>query len=278
MRASLFTVAAAKPLPLGESLPREGLPFWAFYLLLSIILLLIIFIFLRDKDLRRRMSAFLSRARRKMIRLRLSHKLKREKRKCEDLRKDLGKKIWSEGLQIEGTAEIREQLKTHDEEKATLRKTWEDICSRIESLTKEAEAEKARAGGLIEERKETVRRLEDTLRAAATLPKEESGRPPESEESLRLKAILGEIRAIEGEAAKTADRFASNIKDLEKERDLVQKKIIDLRRRTEPLFERLGRAADENRPSHKDLGIIYFQLDSIHKSIREIQEKIEKLR
>ncbi len=31
---------------------REGLPYWAFWLLLCIIILLLFFIFLRDKDLR----------------------------------------------------------------------------------------------------------------------------------------------------------------------------------------------------------------------------------
>lgn len=261
-----------------ESISREGLPFWAFYLLLSIILLLLIFIFLRDKDLRRRLSAFLSRAKRKMIRFRLSLKLKREKHACADLRKDLGKKIWSEGLQIEGTDDIREQLKTRDAEKTALQKTWQDLCSRIESLTKQAESERARAGGLIEERKAAVREFEEKLRAEAALPKEAPGEPGESEDSLRLKNVLGEIRVIQEEAAKTAGGFAANIKELEKERDLIQKKIIELRRRTEPLFESLGRAADKTRPPFKDLGVIYFQLDSVHGSIQELQHKIDKLR
>ncbi|MDW7761185.1 MAG: hypothetical protein SCM96_11180 [Acidobacteriota bacterium] len=261
-----------------DSISKEGLPFWAFYLLLSIILLLLIFIFLRDKDLRRRLSAFLSRARRKMIRFRLSLKIKREKHACADLRKDLGKKIWAEGLPIEGTADIREQLKAYDAEKSLLQSTWQETCSRIESLTKEAEAERTRAGGLIEERKTAIRELEEKIRATAAAAKKESGDPGESEESLRLKTILGEIRVIQDEAEKTAGGFAANIKELEKERDRIQKNIIDLRRRTKPLFESLGRAADKTRPAFKDLGVIYFQLDSVHNAIRELQQKIDKLR
>lgn len=271
-------VTAPSARMIEETISREGLPFWAFYLLLSIILLLLIFIFLRDKDLRRRLSAFLSRARRKMIRFRLSLKMKREKHACADLRKDLGKKIWAEGLPVEGTADIREQLKSYDEEKTDLQKIWEETRSRIESLIKEAEAERARADGLIEERKAAVRELEEKMRTEAAGAKKESGDPGESEESLRLKTILGEIRVIQSEAEKTAGGFAANIREHEKERDRIQKKIIDLRRRTEPLFESLGRAADKTRPSFKDLGVIYFQLDSVHNTIKELQQKIDKLR
>ena len=55
----------------------EGLPFWTLWFLLLVILLLVVFIFLRDKDLRRRISAFLSGARRHMTRLRIQAKMKR---------------------------------------------------------------------------------------------------------------------------------------------------------------------------------------------------------
>jgi predicted PurR-regulated permease PerM len=50
---------------------REGLPYWIFYTLLCIILLLVTFIFLRDKDLRQRLNSFFFSAKRQLIKLRL---------------------------------------------------------------------------------------------------------------------------------------------------------------------------------------------------------------
>ena len=82
-----------------------GLPFWLLWLLLSVILLLVAFIFLRDKDLRRRVSAFLSGARRHMARLRIQVRLKKERERKAALWRELGKLAWSEDVRatcIEG--------------------------------------------------------------------------------------------------------------------------------------------------------------------------------
>ncbi len=125
-----------------QSLPdpaREGLPYWIFWLLLSIILLLLFFIFLRDKDLRRRLSAFLSGAKRTMLRLRLQAKLRKERDKKSELWKELGRKAWSEDIQVEGTAEVCRRLKVLEEEKSARQMEWHEIYSQIEALGKRHE-------------------------------------------------------------------------------------------------------------------------------------------
>ena len=84
------------PLP-GSS---EGLPYWIFWFLLCIILLLLIFIFLRDKDLRRRISLFLFGAKKKLVKLRLQTRLKRECRKKDEFIKNRNQVLWQFGDQL----------------------------------------------------------------------------------------------------------------------------------------------------------------------------------
>lgn len=70
---------------------REGFPYWTFWLLLSLILLLLAFIFLRDKDLRRRLNVVLSGPKRRLIKTRLRLLVARAKRRRADLQAELGK-------------------------------------------------------------------------------------------------------------------------------------------------------------------------------------------
>jgi hypothetical protein len=97
MKAILENIFSRQTPAPGSS---EGLPYWIFWLLLCFILLLLVFIFLRDKDLRRRINLFLFGAKKKLIKLRLHARLKRECRKKEDLIRDLGKKVWEDKLKI----------------------------------------------------------------------------------------------------------------------------------------------------------------------------------
>ena len=111
-------------LPLQAQAPAgvtKGLPFWMLWLLLCVILLLVVFIFLRDKDLRRRISAFLSGARRHMIRLRLQVKLKKEREKKAALWRELGKLAWSEDVQASCIDEDCGKLAGLEEEIGRLR-------------------------------------------------------------------------------------------------------------------------------------------------------------
>ncbi|MFW6132157.1 MAG: hypothetical protein ACOC5F_06145, partial [Candidatus Aminicenantaceae bacterium] len=66
MRLFLEKVFSSQPPP--ETL-KEGLPFWIFWLLLCVILLLTAFIFLRDKDLRKRLNNFFFNTKIKLIKL-----------------------------------------------------------------------------------------------------------------------------------------------------------------------------------------------------------------
>ncbi|MGB9765318.1 MAG: hypothetical protein ACPLZD_08200 [Candidatus Saccharicenans sp.] len=111
----------------SPELKKEGLPFWIFYLLLSLILLLIFINFLQNKELRRKLNYLLSGPRRKFIKLRLQIKLKKEEEKKDDLFKQLGQltaKCWPELPEIE---EVASEIRSLEEKSAELQARWHTI-------------------------------------------------------------------------------------------------------------------------------------------------------
>ncbi len=279
---------------------REGLPFWTFWLLLCIILLLLFFIFLRDKDLRRRLSAFLSGAKRRMIRMRLAARIRREKEKKAGLWKELGRKAWSEDVRIEGTEETFLSLSALEQEMNRRQAEWQEVYGRIEALeTAREEARRLRKAAL-DAVEEALRPLEERLRGLQGREKELGKRRPvageepaasearNGEEAARVAADIAAVRAEIGSLREKAEglRRAHDEADRAEEREIgewirkkeeVQDRIIDLKKSSEPLTESLGRAFDEARVEHKELALVYFQIDDVDRAIRDLQARIEKL-
>jgi len=185
------------------AIPAEGLPTWMFYLLVCVILLLLVFIFLRDKDLRRRLSAFLSSAKRKMVRFRLQARVKKEKARKTQLWLELGKAAWSEDLPLESAADVRQRLAALEEERQARQVEWQDLYARIEALNRVHQEAKTRQTELLEalaaERRPHADRhqaVEARLQALAR----EAEQAPE-----KLTAAEYEIRATEEEMRSAVD-------------------------------------------------------------------------
>jgi chromosome segregation ATPase len=147
------TVDATLPAQAPAGVP-EGLPFWLLWFLLCVILLLIAFIFLRDKDLRRRISLFLSGARRHMTRLRIQVRLKKQKDKKAALWRELGRIAWTEDVRASCIEEECRKLAVLDGEIGRHQKTWHDVYSRIEVLGREHDAALKRYRALVAEQEE----------------------------------------------------------------------------------------------------------------------------
>jgi len=189
MSATLQDAAA----PQAAVEAARGLPFWIFWLLLCVILLLLAVIFLRDKDLRRKMSAFLSGTRRRMLRLRLQSRLNREKEKKTALWKELGKRAWSEDVTAESVAEECRKLAALEEEVHDHQMAWHEIYSRIETIGREHE--------------------QKAERFRAAIRDQDEARKPSESERRRLAARRSEILdAIGGrDAGKAVDALRRNI-------------------------------------------------------------------
>ena len=334
----------------SQEMPKEGLPYWIFWLLLCVILLLLAFIFLRDKDLRRRLSSFLSGARRRMIRLRLQSKLNREKEKKAALWKELGKKAWSEDLTPGCTADECSKLAAFEEEMHLHQMAWHEIYSRIEALGREHEETAGRFRALLKEQEDSRKPFEEEVKALAARKSEtldaiggaaweidsaesqikaldrearsveDNQKIPDLEKAARLNKIqekasllAGRIGALQSkvpllhEERQDIERrqrdiearievFDGRTKEIQDElrvanrsherelrewlrnKERAQDKIVEIQRLMEPLYKTMGRILDEARVEQDSLAVIYFQIDSVNKTIQDIEARIERLR
>lgn len=123
----------------SAEMQKEGLPFWLFYLLLSIILLLIFINFLQNKELRQKLSYTLAGPRRRFNQLRLKASLRKEEEKKSELFRQLGQLAsvrWPELPEVE---EIASEIRSLEEESGKLQAFWHEIYKNLEDLKLEKE-------------------------------------------------------------------------------------------------------------------------------------------
>ncbi len=232
----------------------EGLPFWLLWLLLCVILLLVVFIFLRDKDLRRRISAFLSGARRHMTRLRIQAKLKRERERKTALWRELGKKAWDLDVQDPCIEAECAKLATLDEEIGRQQKTWHDVYSRIEALGREHDA--------------AVRRFRELV------AEQEAGRAPHQEEMLALankktevlEALESSLREIEADEAQLA-AVEKDLRQIEAHPRLAE----------EERAARLGKARDKAAALSRLLGELRARAPVLQEERYRLDRRLEEV-
>jgi chromosome segregation ATPase len=248
----------------------EGLPFWLLWFLLFVIILLVAFIFLRDKDLRRRLSSFLSGARRHMLRLRLQVKLKKEKQKKTALWRELGKKAWNEDFRtscIEGECA---RLAALEEDIGRHQKTWHDVYSRIEVLGKEHDAALQRFRALVAEQEEARRPHQEEMVALAGRKREildaleAALREAESAEA-QLRAAEGDSRAAEdGPGPPTPERVARA--------DRARERAAALSDQVRALRERKARLQEERYRLERRLEEVEGRIRVFNSAIQRIEE------
>ncbi len=223
---------------------RDGLPFGVFWFLLCIILLLLFFIFLRDKDLRRRLSAFLSGARRTMLRLRLQAKLKKEREKKSDLRKELGRKAWSKDIQVEGTADLCRRLKVLEDEIGAKQKEGDEINSQIEALGKRYESVRKSQQEIVQAEEALKNPFKDRMAELKGREKEYKKQRTQAEKEIR----------DAGAAPKAAEPTASG-------------PTVD------EIKGRLASIGEEEAKLEKDKAAVQAELDARDRKIRELELK-----
>ncbi|MCR4408883.1 MAG: hypothetical protein QHH43_01835 [Candidatus Saccharicenans sp.] len=131
------TAASHLSLLSTPELQKGGLPFWVFYLLLSVILLLIFINFLQKKDLRQRISYVLAGPRRRFSRLRIEALLKREENKKSELLKRLGELTSIQWPDLPEIEDISREIKALEEKNTGLQVEWHRIYKQLENLRQE---------------------------------------------------------------------------------------------------------------------------------------------
>lgn len=120
-------------LPPAE-IQKAGLPFWLFYLLLSVIVLLIIFNFLKNKSLRQRLSYTLAGPRRRFNRLRLQVQMRKEEQKKAELFRRLGELTSSKWPDLPEIEEIASEIRSLEEKNTALQNRWHILYRELELL------------------------------------------------------------------------------------------------------------------------------------------------
>lgn len=260
----------ARQVPPPES--SEGLPYWIVWLLLCVIFLLVVFIFLRDKDLRRRINLFLFGAKKKLIKLRLQVRLKRECRKKDDLHRSMGKKVWEDNIKIPRGEKIHQELTKLEQNKQDLERESTEIQLKITEL--EADLEK-----FIQKQKDSVTEQESMrkpyLEKMAEIKDEE--KVLEIKVTQTQKELEGLVRGINSSGNKSDDKFEELNKQRE-EMDETIKKLVENRLNLEKEKKDHQEKIEE---SNKKLKKIEEggrrRIREFHKEIKEWKRNKEKL-
>jgi len=260
--------------PVQTALPSnaaEGLPFWLLWFLLCVILLLIVFIFLRDKDLRRKISSFLSGARRHMIRLRLQAKLKKEREKKAALWRELGKVAWSEDVRAACIDDECRKLSGLEDEIGRHQKTWHDVYSRIETLAREHDAALRRFKTLVAEQEEGRRPRQEEMLALASRKREILDA---LEASLReAETAEAQLKAVEKEVLQAQENPNTNGSDRTAKVDKAREKAAALAKEVRALREKAPRLQEERYRLDRQLEEIEARVRVFNTAIRRIEEE-----
>jgi chromosome segregation ATPase len=198
-------------------------------------------IFLRDKELRRRLNVSLSGAKRRMKRARLGLRLKREKRRRDDLHKELGRAAW-----IGRVEPARHETFFRDVERI------------------EAEAS-ARQSGLNDARARILglqTRVEASRRGRKDL--EDGGQNPDPHAIHAAKREEAELKREIKALGRRAQAAEVEARRLENEKD--------------GLFRDLGESIDDARLEYPGFVPWYVKIDKINRAILAYMDQIEKLK
>lgn len=280
-------------------IPKEGAPYWILWFFLCIIILLITFIFLRDKSLRQRVNLFLSKAKRRLIKTHLQTKIRKEKRKKDGLIMELGIKTWNEGIRDKISEKIDKNIETLDESKNRSQKELEEINSKIKKLDNQLTESDEKLDDLIEQqegdKKPFQEKLDETKEKERLIELHLIQKQKEIEdEEKSLKAAEGKLKNIElnsdlSEANKKSqiNEVKEKIKNLETGREKIQKELEELRKEKPELEKEIkniqrkvndyGRAIKKIEKEKKEKRrIILKEIKELRKDESTVQKKIKE--
>ncbi len=297
MRVFFEEIFSAQNPPPGS---REGIPYWTFWLLLCIILLLLTFIFLRDKDLRKKVDSFFFGAKKKIIKLRLQARLKKQKQKKKEIFKELGQKAFQKSIELEENEYSNNELRKMEENKNNLNKEFKGIESNIDKLNsslkediqkyetqiarqklrKKPHYESLRESKNKEKQIETeIAQMQNDLEAAAkeisslkteAVLQEENNNPTKKVEKTEKKEIKKKINNLESIKEKTDQKITILVGQklmLEKESQKYQEKI-------DRYDEKIKNAAEEKKKQTQEF---QKEIKEWEKSKAKVYEKIRNL-
>lgn len=278
--------------PSTPALPSDGLPYWIFWFMLFIILLLGLFVFLRNKNLRMRLSSFLAGARRRSILIRLRFQLKKENQKKAELLKKLGEKAWGEDIRIKDDDSIRARLKELFEKRNANQLEGDKAYAEIEKLHNQLEETIAHYDARIQELKnkklpfeellKRKREEEKALRKVRHKDQEierqiDEAKGEEEEIRDRVDELKEDFEALEDEAKARRQAIEKDIHSWTRKRERMQHRIKDIEEDQEAMYLSLGRLTEEKQVRHKTFEELHTLLDGANLRIETLKHRIETI-
>ena len=247
----------------------EGLPYWTLWFLLCIIALLTFFIFLRDKSLRQRLNLFFSRAKRRMVKIRLQARLKKENRKKDEFIKEMGQEAWTEGIiTVENGEKIIKELKSLETKETSSQKDLEEAELKIEKLDDQYNTALKKHGDQIQKTEDEIKPIREKMAETKEKAKLTELNLIQKQKDIEYAEKILEVEERSAKEMKASTKLsaeekkakikevAENIKNLEKKREKTRTELQALR---------------ENKSAME------MEINKFQKKIIESENKIKKI-
>jgi chromosome segregation ATPase len=253
---------------------QEGIPYWTFWLLLCIILLLVAFIFLRDKSLRQKINSFLYGVKKQLIKRRFRARLKKVKKKKEEIIKELGQKAAEEGIQLSNCTKTNKELSDLEDKKEILKKESKDIYSEISILKNSFEEFTHKHESFMKKHSAQKRDLEEKLdiseKIQNQLESEVIERQRELEKTINEMNVAKKASQEIGKSSQTpTEESKAKIEDLKKQIQKFEAKKTDIDKKIKRLIEK-------NEKLEKEIKKYITEIDAQKKEVKKHKEEIKK--
>jgi chromosome segregation ATPase len=264
---------------------REGLPYWTFWLLISFILLLLAFIFLRDKELRRKMDEFFFRTRKRLIKYRHQRRMTRESRRKERLILEIGQKAWERRIEIKNGKKIFRDLQYLEEKGEKLQKEAADIKTKISFLNTSQDESASKYDAHLNEKEDEKSPHVDRLLEFKAKEKEIEIEVIEAQKELEvmikdINSTRKDLREVEENGLDWDDRKKAEVKGIQEKLDQMEKDKEALDNKIKMLVEDKANFEKQKKEHEKSIERIEKEISKIEHDkkhqIKEYQKEIKE--
>lgn len=277
--SDLFSQQAA------NAVAKDGLPYWTFWLLISFILLLLAFIFLRDKELRRKMDEFFFRSRIKLIKYRHQKRMARENRKKDRLIMELGQKAWERRIEIKNGKKAFRELQYLEEKSERLQMETAEIKTKISFLnSSQDENIKKLDARLSDKENEKSPYVEKLLEFKS---KEKEVEIEIIEKQKELESVIKDINStkkdlddVEEDGLEWDDEKKAEVKSIQEKLDQMGKDKAAFDNKIKMLLEKKSAIEEQKKEHEKSIGAIEKEITKIEhdkkNQTKEYQKEIKE--
>jgi chromosome segregation ATPase len=264
---------------------NDGLPYWTFWLLISFILLLLAFIFLRDKELRRKMDEFFFRTRIKLIKYRHQKRMARENRKRDRLIMELGQKAWERRIEIKNGKKAFNELQYLEEKTEKLQKETYDIKTKISFLNTSQDENTKKFDARLSEKEDEKSPLVEKLLEFKGKEKEIEIEVTEKQKELEtvikdINSTKKDLHDVEEDGLEWDDEKKADVKSIQEKLDKMEKDKAAFDNKIKTLVEKKTEFEEQKKEHEKSIGAIEKEITKIEHDkkhqAREYQKEIKE--